>query len=321
MDRSGKSNPTNRKAKFVAPEEERSRQLRRLLAGLLRFFRKERPLPGTPGEISFWVCQLWGLSSMRHSGRGIEMDGSAAEIAQWLGSLGPDLSPGKIDELTARSRAIPSDARIREMLQAANNGDLAAFNAGYQEAVQRLIDLWLPGFVPSFPVSFDVMAQIIRALRANLICTALDRVHPLTLIARAWKGDQQAVFSLVRADRLFLQDRCTQAVIRKAALENNQQFMDELAGAQKHQPRLRRRDLLHIYFDFLFILEMFGQALPRIDELQRLLDPHGTIYKGDYAFERDLQRQRDRFTAMIAEAHAELPDLLPFYSPASTGGE
>jgi hypothetical protein len=320
VDRSGKSNPTNRKAKFVAPEEERSRQLRRLLAGLLRFFRKERPLPGTPGEISFWVCQLWGLSSMRHSGGGIEMDRSAAEIAQWLGSLGPDLSPAKIDELTARSRPIPN-ARFREMLQAAKNGDLAAFNAGYQEAVQRLIDLWLPGFVPPFPVSFDVMAQIIRALRATMICTALDRVHPLTLIGRAWEGDQQAVFSLVRADRLFLQDRCTQEVIRKAALENNQQFMNELAAAQKYQARLRRRDLLHIYFDFLFILEMFGQALPRIDELQRLLDPHGTIYKGDYAFERDLQRQRDRFTTMITEAHAELPHLLSLYSSASTDRE
>jgi len=305
--------PTNRNARFVAPEEARSRELRLLLAALLRFVRKERPLPGATGEISLWICQFWGLGRMRQNGAEIEINGSYVPSAEGLRNLGPQLNPEIIKERTARSFAIQSDKRFKRMMEAAAAGDAAEFNAGFKVTMEALIALWLPDFKPPFELSLDVARQMIRAFRTTLICIALDRVHPVTLIAKAWNGDKAAVLALIRADKLFLLDRCTQAVIRDAGLENDQPFMNELARAQQYQLRLRRRDLLHIYFDLLFLLEELGQALPRRDELQRLLDPHGTVFRGSYAFERDLQRQRENFMKLIEEASTQLPVLLSLY--------
>jgi hypothetical protein len=162
-------------------------------------------------------------------------------------------------------------------------------------------------------VSLDAAVQMNRAVRATAVCTVLQRVHPLTLIARALRGHREAVLDLVKADKLFLLDRCTQNVIRDAGLRNDKQFMVRLADAQRYQPRLRRRDLIHVYFNLLFLLERVGQQLPRIDELQRLVDPHGREFGGLYAFERDLQRQRELWTQMWTEALSELPSLLRFY--------
>ena len=251
MDPSAADNPTSRKAKFVAPEEARSRELRLLLAALLRFVRKERPLPGATGEISLWICQFWGLERMRQNGAEIEINGSNVPDAEGLRNLGPQLSPEIIKERTARSFAIQSDKRFKRMMEAAAGGDTAEFNTGFKAIMQALIDLWVADFKPPFELSFDVMRQIIRAFRTTLICTSLDRVHPVTLIGKAWSGAKPSVLALIRADKLFLVDRCTQAVIRNAGLENDQQFMNELARAQGYQPRIRRRDLLHIYFDLL----------------------------------------------------------------------
>src|SRR5271167_5074704 len=92
------------------------------------------------------------------------------------------------------------------------------------------------------------------------------------------------------------------------------------ASAQKYQPRLRRRDLIHIYFSLLFLLEWAGQPLSRLDELQRLVDPEGREFGGVYAFERDLQRQRELWTQMWTEALSELPSLLSFYQSACPSG-
>jgi hypothetical protein len=317
---SEKNNPTNRKARFVAPEGERSRELRQLLVGLWRFVRKERPLQGTTGEISLWICQLWGLGRMRQSGGEIKINGCYAEAAEALGGFGPKLSPEQIKRKHAQSVAMRSQAGFKDMIEAAKNRDISGFNADFEGMTKALIGVWLPDFEPPFELSFDVIRQMIRAFRATLICTALDRVNPLTMIAKAWKGDKEAVLGLVRADKLFLQDRCSQAVIRNAGLQNDQQFLDELARAQKFQPQLHRRDLVHIYFHWLFFTEAMGQSLPRCDELQRLLDPNGTIFEGLYAFERDLQRQREHFRNMLTEAYTELPALLSLYASALPGG-
>jgi hypothetical protein len=313
---SGKNKPTNLKSRFVAPEQGRSRELRRLLAGLWLFVRRERPLPGLGGEISLWICQLHGLALLRKSANAAEM-GSDSELGEALKIFGPELSPEEIKGKLAGSDAIQSDARFQSMIEAANSGDMTGFNESFQVIAKSMIELWLPNFKPPFDFSFRTMLQMTRALRGTLVCTALHPVHPLILIARAWKGDKEAVLDLVRIDKLFLQDRCAQEVIRNAALRNDQQFMDQLAKAQKYQPRLHRRDLLHLYFAVLFILEELGHPLPRIDELQRLLDPPATLFKGLYAFEKDLQRRRKRFTKMFAEAHAEFPALLSFYPWAS----
>jgi hypothetical protein len=199
------------------------------------------------------------------------------------------------------------------MMAAAKAGDFAAFDATYTEGAKRVAQLWAPDFTPPFPVTFDSAVQVNRAVRATVVCMVLLRVHPWTLIVRALQGEQNAVLNLVRADKLFLQDRCTQNVIRQAGLRNDVQFMARLAGAQQYQPWLYRRDLIHIYFTLLFTLELGGQPLPRIDELQRLVDPEGRVFAGLYAFEKDLQRQRELRHKMWGDALAVLPDLLSYY--------
>ena len=155
-----------------------------------------------------------------------------------------------------------------------------------------------------------------RATRALFLCTALYGTNPLILIARAWRGERNAVLDLVKVDKLFLQDPCTQSVIRQASLQNDREFLGQLANAQRYQPVLRTRDLFHIYFYVLFLWEELGQALPRMDELQRLLDPRGTKFVGVYAFERDLQRCRAQFQEMLANGEAELSALQSFYGAA-----
>lgn len=39
---------------------------------------------------------------------------------------------------------------------------------------------------------------------------AIHEVHPAMLIARASKGDRQATLDLIKVDKLFLHDRCTE---------------------------------------------------------------------------------------------------------------
>ena len=89
--------------------------------------------------------------------------------------------------------------------------------------------------------------------------------------------------------------------------------MRQLALAQKDEPRLRRRDLIHIYLNVFFFLEFSGQKPPLIAELHRLLDPAGNIFPGLYAFERDFERRRKRFVEMFEEMDSQLPAIGAFY--------
>jgi hypothetical protein len=314
VDQDRKNKPTKRNSQFVASEEARSRATRQLLAGLWRSVRRQLPVPEGSEGISLWICQLSGLGALHLNGPNIETDESHIEAEAALRALGPEASPEKISEKFAATNALKASPYYQDMMAAASGEDFAKFDTAFTELAKRAGDLWTPGFEPPFPVSFDTGVQINRALRVTVVCTVLQRVHPLTLIAQALKGDQEAVLDLVKADKLFLTDRCTQKVIRDAGLRNDQQFMGRLASAQKYQPRLRRRDLVRIYFNLLFLLEWAGQPLPRIDELQRLVDPEGREFGGIYAFEKDLQRQRELCTKMWAEALSELPTLLSFYA-------
>ncbi len=316
MNQGGKSKPTKRNSEFVASEEARSRAVRQLLAGLWRWVRRHLPVPEGSRDISLWVCQVSGLGALRLNGHNIETDQSHIEAEAVLRALGPEASPAKIRDKLAAADALKVGQHYRSMMAAASGSDFAKFDAAFTEVAKRAANLWTPGFEPPFALSFDAAVQINRALRATLVCAVLQRVHPLTLIARALKGEQEAVLNLVRADKLFLSDRCTQNIIRDAGLHNDQPFLGRLASAQKSQPRLGRKDLIHIYFNLLFILELAGQQLPTIDELQRLLDPEGREFGGLYAFERDLQRQRELWTQMWAEAISELPGLFSFYQSA-----
>jgi hypothetical protein len=316
MNQDGKCTPTKRNSEFVASEEARSRAVRQLLAALWRWARRQLPVPEGSGDISLWVCQLSGLGNLRQNGQNIETDQSHIEAEAALRALGPDASPEKIREKLAAADAFKGSPSYRRMMAAASGEDFATFDTAFTEVAKQAANSWAPAFEPPFPLSFDCAVQMNRAVRVTAVCTVLQRVHPLSLIARALKGDHEAVLDLVKADKLFLTDRCTQKVIRDAGLRSDRQFMGRLASVQKYQPRLRRRDLIHIYFNLLFILELAGQQLPKFDELQRLIDPEGREFEGFYAFERDFQRQRELWTQMWTDALSDLPRLLSFYESA-----
>ena len=318
LNRTEKNKPTNPKAKFVAPAEAQSRRIRRLLAGLLRFIRRARRLPRPEGDLSLWLCQMHGLG-LAYGSAG-QNTSFASLNTEALQPFAPGTDPAIVRKKIAESEVIASGTAIDRLIESAKLGDATKFNKDFEEIVQKIKNVWLPGFQLPLQLSFPNVLALIRATRALLICTALHGTHPLILIARAWRNERQAVLDLVKVDELFLVDRCTQNVIRDAALQEDQDFFNQLAHAQTNKMTVRVRDLFHIYFYVLFLWESLGRPLPRIDELQRLLDPRGKKYKGLYAFEKDFQRGRAEFREMLANGEQELPFLRSFYSsvPANT---
>ena len=265
-----------------------------------------------------WICQLFGIQVLA------ELEGncptafpSIAETNQFLMTFGPKLDPEEVKRIEARGESAEREPSFRRMIDAAKAGNSAGFKSSFEELMKRSLDPWL-SLVPHLNLSFVGVMQARRAARAAMVALGIHHTHPLTLIAKAWRGDREAVLELVSIDRLFLQDRSTATVIRSAALKNDQPFMVRLARAQRMEPRLRRRDLIRMYLNVLFVLEEVNQPLPRIDELQRLLDPTGRIYEGPYAFERDVQRMRERFKEVFVEARCEGSTLLDFYRASST---
>ncbi len=226
------------------------------------------------------------------------------------------LNPQEMSEIHQRGEKISRSPSFASMIDAGRDENWSEFKSQFEQIVKTALEPFQPN-LPIQDFSFQAMCQLRRAVRATMVALAFHDAHPLTLIARSWKGDQTAALELVRIDRLFLHDSATEGVIRTAAFRNDQSFINGLAGAQKTEPRLHRRDLIHLYMCVLFLLEQMGQAPPRIDELHRLLDPSGTIYPGVYAFERDLQRRRERFLAMVQEANSESANVFSFYK-AST---
>jgi hypothetical protein len=147
---------------------------------------------------------------------------------------------------------------------------------------------------------------MLRAARAMAVCMAIHEVHPAWLIARASKGDRQATLDLIKVDKLFLHDSCTEKVIRDAELRNDHSFLQQLARAQTYRPKLRVREIQHLYFYSLFLLEQEGNMrLPVGHKLLRVLDPHAREYDSLDAFERDFQRRRKAFEKMLNDMASE----------------
>lgn len=150
------------------------------------------------------------------------------------------------------------------------------------------------------------MRQQLRSLRALLVCFQVNKIHVLTLMARATKGQRRAVLDLVKVDRMFLHDPCTDAVIRQAEMLNDRYFLDQFTRAQEYRFKPKIRALHHLYLHLLFMIERFGVPLPRMEELWRILDPHTREYKSLQSLERDVERRRIDFDQMVADAEKEL---------------
>ena len=169
---------------------------------------------------------------------------------------------------------------------------------------------------PELPViseflSLEGSLKMLRAIRAVAICLAIHGMHPFLFIRRAAKGDRQSTLDLIKVDKLFLHDSCTENVIKGAELINDHSFLQQLARAQNYQPKLRVREIQHLYFYLLFLLEQMGTRLPKGYELWRILDPRAREYDSLDAFERDFQRRRKDFEQMLNEIAAETQQKKP----------
>jgi hypothetical protein len=283
-----------------------------MLAGIWQFARKRLTVPGMEGSISQWICQLHGIDRSVDPEKTDELNLQLERTQELLASFGPMLDPEEMKHIHQRGDAISRSPSFAEMADIGRKGNWIEYN----DRFKQMMETAMGPFQPNLPIkdfSLQNMCQLRRAVRATMLALVFHDAHPLTLIARSWKGDRTAALELVKIDRLFLHDPATSQAIRSAEFEHDQNFINDLAVAQKAEPRLHRRDLIRLYMCLLFMLEQIGQTLPRIDELQRLVDPTGKIYPGDYAFERDLQRRRERFLAMLKEAATELTNIHSFY--------
>ncbi len=132
----------------------------------------------------------------------------------------------------------------------------------------------------------------VRAAQTVARCVVLCRESPFTMIARARDGNRQAVLELIKIDKAFLHDRCTRKVIIEAESKCDRGFIQQLARALRHEPKFSTSKRIRL---LLFGLMDIGIKLPVMSKLQRLLDPEGTYFKGDYAFERFVRRCRNEF--------------------------
>ncbi len=275
---------------------------------MLRFIRRERPLPNIKGDLSSWIVQLHSLT--RHEAG--ESDRARSELQKTLGNwieqiAGLELDLRKTEAAVTKARQTRDGINAEEM-KSLYHGDKREFESQFQQKTREVIDAFsVPPELPAIKefLSLEGSLKMLRAIRAVAICLTIHITHPLLLIRRAAKGDRQSTLDLIKIDKLFLHDNCTERVIKDAELMNDHSFLQQLARAQNYQPKLRGRDIQHLYFYLLFLLEELGNSLPTGYELWRILDPRAREYDSLDAFERDFQRRRKDFEQMLNEIAAE----------------
>jgi hypothetical protein len=94
---------------------------------------------------------------------------------------------------------------------------------------------------------------------------------------------------LIKLDKLFSQDGCTQGVLRKALLSSDKSFIDQVARAQLFDPIFTRRDACEVY---MIILAGLRINLPPLHKLRTIIDPDRTAFPGDYAFAKCFERRK-----------------------------
>jgi hypothetical protein len=309
---SGK-NPTTPTSKFVGSEVQRSRAIRSFLAGLLRRLRQDVPVQATEekGHLSAWIFSMHGISQdveTPHKYTTRRYDETALrQLVEWMGKVfSPYLNPRMIERAKAQSEEVQKETvgSLRQI----PNPYAKDLNSILPQKAARLLDVWgIPReFYSVDDISVTTVRQQLRSLRALLACFQINKIHVLTLIAQAAKGQRQAVLDLVKVDRMFLHDPCTDAVIRQAEMLNERYFLDQLTRAQEYRFKPKMRALHHLYLHLLFMIERFGVPVPPMHELWRILDPHAREYKSLQSLERDVERRRIDFDQMVADAEKEL---------------
>jgi hypothetical protein len=212
-------------------------------------------------------------------------------------------------DIAARKSEKLTEDEVPKIVEAYRRGGMGAFHEQLSNSMSRVADTWgiPPDLSKGMGLSLDQFIKMSRAIRATVVCVALYNEHPLSLISRATKGDRRAVLDLVKADKLFLHDRCCLGVIRSAELQDDRTFIDQLKRALAYEPRVRRRGAQHIYYYVLCLLEKQGFMLPSLDELWSMLDPYAREYGSLAAFEKDFQRRRQYLATFLEQTEREVP--------------
>jgi len=302
-------NPTTSKRKNVASGDETSRTLRGFLAATLHSLRREQRLPPIKGDLSSWIFQMHGFEKDPETQEyrpGKSDPALMPSLTAWMGQMtGPRLDPKKVKGATLKASEF-QDGRRTEELTKLYRKNLKEFESQFNRLALGVLDAYeVPAGLPtrSNLSTFEDALKILRASHALEVCLAVHEIHPVTLIVRASRGDRRAVLDLVKVDKLFLHDPCTEKVIREAELRNDRPFLEQLARAQTYRPKLRAREVHRLYFYLLFMLESQGMQLPTEHELWRVVDPHGREYESLGAFERDFQRRKEAFAKMMNDAN------------------
>jgi hypothetical protein len=306
-------NRTDSESKLVLSSLTAERVIRGFLADTLNFLRGRRKWPEVDGDLSDWVLKMHGFETGNPSP---DLDG--IRISGVISSL---------DLLCGALQGMPHSSQIRRQLdqigeeekprtlEAQRSGDKQALEAVVSKAIPRVMQV--AGVPESFSakvgvVSFTGFARLLRATRTFLVSTALLHEHPLSLIARAFKGDRRATLDLIKVDHMFVNDRCCKETIRKAALQDDADFMAQVQRALNYHRRLHRREVLHFYLFNLFLFERLGVALPPVHELWKKVDPLGREYETLQAFEKDVRRRREDFDQIVKSGSLAAESLIPF---------
>jgi hypothetical protein len=316
LNKSRLRNPTTSRGKIVASKEEKSRSLRAMLLTSLRSLKKEVRLPATvTGDLSSWILCLHGIGTDRADQ---EPNPSAPvlpteeSLTKWMAQIA---SPK-----TERSGTKAAIAELQKANEFPTRQDLALlyrdnrqeFDSQFKRQASKVKDVAdIPDGLPALAnfESFEDSLKLLRATRALAMCLSVHEAHPLSLIARATRGDRRAALDLIKIDKLFLHDSCTQHLIKKAELQNDHAFMKQLARAQTYETRLSVREMQRLYFYQLFLMEQRGISLPTQHELWRVLDPQGRQYRSLSAFEKDFQRRRKAFEWMLNDIDTKTKEV------------
>ena len=67
-------------------------------------------------------------------------------------------------------------------------------------------------------------------------------------------------------EKLFLHDSCTRGVITEAERRRDREFLKQLSGAVRYEPKAKKKVVCRCVLYMLFAL---GYEFPKYDELQR----------------------------------------------------
>lgn len=233
------------------------------------------PLPSI--EISEWIRRLQKLELGK-------------DIASWRGLLG-------VYRIAQAFKRIQdpwfAERLMKQVNQALPAESLSAIQANLERSqfgeVNRLCKEALRKAGGDGDIDVVGLIAIIRATQTAYRCVARYRISPIELIENARNGDRKAVLTLIKLDKLFLLDSCTQDVLQKALLSGDQSFNDQVARAQLFKPRFTRRDGCEVYMVILVALRL---KLPPLAQLRMVLDPDGTAFPKTYDFEKCFERRK-----------------------------